>query len=507
MVPFGLCNSPAIFQRHIRAVFRELAIQNVVLIYLDDLIIPAKEEGEGLHKLKQVLRTASEYGLRINWRKCKLLVSRVEYLGHILEAGTIKPSEQKITAVTKFPEPTSTKMIQSFLGLTGYFRKFVPQYALIARPLSQLLKDGVRFVFGEEQKQAFELKTVLTRDPILKLYRVNAETELHTDASKHGLGSMILQKDGEDNQWHPVYYASWKTSEVEERYSSYELEALAVIKALRKFRVYLLGMPFRIVTDCKAFVQTMSKKDICLRVARWALELEEFEYTVEHRSGTSMRHVDALSSNPTECLMVEEMTQNALEAQVKQAQTKDSELQKIIESVKQSDQTEFTISNGVLYRRSQGALLLVIPKAMQQEVILRAHERGHFGWRNTEYLLQQDCWFPRMRHKVQQVINNCVRCLLAERKYGKGESFLQPIDKGDKPLEIYHLDHLGPIPSTKKSYAHILAVVDAFSKFVWLYPTKSTTSDEVIKKLKKQAVTFGNLRRIVTDRGTAFTSN
>lgn len=130
MVPFGLCNSPAVFQRHIRAVFRELTIQNVVLIYLDDLIIPAKEEKECLQKLEQVLQTARDYALRINWKKCNLLVRRVEYLGHIMEAGTIRPSERKITAVTGFPRPTSIKMVQSFLGITGYFRKFIPQYAL-----------------------------------------------------------------------------------------------------------------------------------------------------------------------------------------------------------------------------------------------------------------------------------------------------------------------------------------------------------------------------------------
>lgn len=275
---------PGSFSTTIRAVFRELTIQDVVLIYLDDLIISAKKEKKCLKKLEQVLQTARDYGLRINWKKCNLLVRRVEYLGHIIEADTIRPSKRKITTVTGFSRPTSIKMVQSFLGITGYFRKFIPQYALIARPLSQLLKNGMRFIFRADQEQAFEqLKMILTKDLILKLYRVNAETELHTDAFTYGLGAILLQRDAEDNQLHPVYYASWKTSEVEERYSSYELEVLAVIKALRKFRVYLLGVPFRIVTDCRAFVQTMSKKDACLRVTQWALRLKEFEYTVEHR--------------------------------------------------------------------------------------------------------------------------------------------------------------------------------------------------------------------------------
>lgn len=288
---------------------------------------------------------------------------------------------------------------------------------------------------------------MLAGDPVLRLYKVNAETELHTDASKCGLGAILLQRDAEDKQLHPVYYANWKTSETEEKYSSYELEVLAVVRALQKFRVYLLGVLFRIVTDCKAFVQTMSKKNTCIRVARWALRLEEFEYTVKHRSGTSMRHVDALSRNPVECL-VQEIAKDALVAQIKRRQKEDPELQAIMDSTEQDDHKEFSRVNDILYKQQRGDLLLVVPKAIQQEVILRAHERNHFGWRNTEYLLQQEYWFPRMRSKVQQVISNCVRCLLAERKYGKGEGLLEPIDKGNRSLETFR--PLRPYPIHEK---------------------------------------------------------
>lgn len=360
MVPFGLCNSSAVFQRHIRTVFRKLTIQDVVLIYLDDLIIPARDEREYLRKLKQVLEMASDYGLRINWRKCNLLVRRVEYLGHIVEEGTVRSFERKVTTVARFPRPTSIKMIQSFLGMTGYFRKFVPQYALIARPLSQLLRNGVRFVFGADQEQTFEqLKIRLVKDSVLKLYKVNVETELHTDASKCGLGAILLQKDAEDGQLYPIYYASWKTSETEEKYNSYELEVLAVVKTLQKFRMYLLGVSFRIVTDCKVFVQTMSKKDTCIRVARWALRLEEFEYTVEHRSSTSMRHVDALNRNLVECLTVQKIAEDVLVAQIKRMQKEDPELRAIMNSTEQGDYKKFSRVNNILYKQKRGDLLLV----------------------------------------------------------------------------------------------------------------------------------------------------
>lgn len=240
---FGLCNSPAIFQKYINAVFRDLIAEGVVLTYLDDLVVPSNTEREGLCRLQRVLSTASDHGLNVRWNKCCFLQRRIEYLGHIIEDGSLRPSKQKTLAVMNFPVPANVKQVQSFLGLTGYFRKFIPQYALIARPLSNLLKDKVEFRFEEEQRQAFQhLKTILSQDPVLKLYHIGAETELHTDASSQGLGAILLQRNAEDQLFHPVYYASWKTSEIESRYTSYELEVLAIIKSLIKFRVYLLGI-------------------------------------------------------------------------------------------------------------------------------------------------------------------------------------------------------------------------------------------------------------------------
>ena len=506
-VPFGLCNSPAVFQRHIRAIFRHLMANGTMTSYLDDIIISTESEEENVEKLQLVLELASKHGLIINWKKCTLLVREVEYLGYIVKDGTIRPSEVKTRAVMDFPKPRSIKEIQSFVGLTGYFRKFIPQYATIARPLTRLLKDGIKFEFGSDQIRAFEeLKTILAREPVLKLYRVGAETELHTDASKLGLGAIMLQKDSEDGFMHPVFFASWKTSPTEEIYTSYELEILAVVKALEKFRVYLLNIPIKIVTDCRAFAQTMSKKQTCLRVQRWAILIESFQYTIEHRPGTSMRHVDALSRNPVSVYTLQEK-KDGLISQIQAAQEEDTELQKIIEAVKDDKSEDFTLKRGVLYREKNGDIQLVVPKVMQHEIIKQAHDRGHFGVRKTEHAIQQEFWFPGIRTKIEKHIESCIKCILAEKKHGKAEGFLNLIDKGAKPLDTYHIDHLGPLPSTKKRYNHIFVVTDSFTKFSWIYPTKSTTAEEAVERLRTQAVIFGNPRRIIADRGSAFTSN
>lgn len=506
-VPFGLCNSPSVFQRFINAVFRDLIRERIVLTYMDDLIVLSEDEDNGLKNLEIVLATASRAGLVIKWEKCCFLQKRVEFLGHVIENGTIRPSERKTKAVMHFPEPQNVKQIQAFLGLSGYFRKFVPKYSTIARPLTNLLKADVEFQFGVMERNALnQLKVILSERPVLNLYRVGADTELHIDASKYGYGAILLQKNREDQQLHPIYYASGKTTPAEEKYSSYELEVLAIIRALRRFRVYLLGIPFKIVTDCRAFALTMEKRDLCVRVARWALLLEEFNYALEHRPGKSMVHVDALSRNPLpSCLVIDECEQG-LTMRLKRAQREDNELLKLVDASKRGEANGYLVRGGILYKELNDDIRVVVPKGMHMQVIRRAHEQGHFGINKTEALVKRDYWIPNLRPKIEKIIRNCVTCILAERKHGKRECMLSPIEKGSVPLDTFHIDHLGPLPSTKKSYVYIFAVIDAFSKFVWLYATKSTSASEVIDRLRKQSSIFGNPRRIVSDRGSAFTS-
>ncbi|XP_076652416.1 uncharacterized protein LOC143358826 [Halictus rubicundus] len=482
-VPFGLANSPAVFQRFINAVFRKLIAENIVMAYMDDLIIPSADERSGLEKFKIVLDTAARATLVINWGKCRFLQPKVEFLGHIIENGMVRPSENKTKAVRHYPNPRTVKQLQSFLGLAGYFRKFVPQYSLMARPLTKLLKAGVAFEFGEEQSDAInELKAMLSSSPVLKLYSPTAETELHTDPSKFGFGAVLLQRDREDGKLHSVYYSSGKTTDAEARYSSYELEILAVVKALKKFRIYLLGIPFKIITDCKAFALTMNKKDLCVRVPKWALLLEEFDYTIEHRTDTWT-------------------------ARLRKAQREDSDMEKIAELARQHKMPGYVIKSGLLFKEIEGEPLLVVPKMMQMQLIRQAHERGHFAVAKTLAIINKDYYIPNVTKKIEKVVTNCVACTFAERKRGKLEGMLHALDKGELPLDTYRIDHLGPLSSTKKSYRHSLVVIDAFSKFTWLYATKSTSAAEVVSRLRKQAVIFGNPRYRVSDRGSAFTSS
>lgn len=503
-MPFGLCTAPSVFQRFVNDIFRDIIQEGTALAYLDDLIIPSKTEEEGLEKLRRVFKKAEEFGLQFNWEKCNFLKRKITYLGYVVEEGQISPSKEKITAVANFPIPQNLKTLQSFLGLTGYFRKFIKNYSLIAKPLTDLLKKGIIYNFDENCERAFkELKAILCQSPVLRIYDPNLETELHTDASIDGYGAVLLQRNPKDNHMHPIHYMSKKTTPVEKKYHSYYLEIMAIVEAVKKFRVYLLGIRFKIVTDCSALTMTLQKKDLPPRVARWALMLEEYDYTVEHRPGTRNKHADALSRNPVKNVNI--LTDTA--SRLKRAQDDDLKIKLLKKVLEKEPYEDYCIENGVLCKVKNGIKLLVVPKRMQNEIIRKYHEKGHFGVIKTEELISREYYLENLKEKIKSVIDNCVECILVSHKKGRKEGYLNPIDKGDTPLSTYHIDHLGPLSSTHKNYKYLLTIVDAFTKFTWMYPTKTVSTEEVLDKLKIQQQTFGSPQRIITDRNASFTSH
>ncbi|XP_061395568.1 uncharacterized protein LOC133331186 [Musca vetustissima] len=300
-MPFGLVNAPASFQRMIDQIKREMN-RGEILAYLDDLIIPSKTIAENLKLVEKFLKKLGEYGLTLRLDKCSFLQREICYLGHIVNGDGIKPGEQKIRDIKNFKEPTNVTEIRRFLGLTGFFRKFVPDYSLIAKPLTLLTHKTERenFKWEESQQTAFEmLKEKLIHAPVLILYDPNAVHELHTDASAIGLAGILLQStDGK--QYQPVFYFSRHCTEDEQRYHSYELEVLAVVESLERFRIYLLGKHFRLITDCSAIAKVREKKELKSRIARWWMKLLEYDFEPIHRPGSRLAHVDALSRMPDE---------------------------------------------------------------------------------------------------------------------------------------------------------------------------------------------------------------
>ncbi|XP_049316921.1 uncharacterized protein LOC125779690 [Bactrocera dorsalis] len=298
-MPFGLVNAPAVFQTVMNTLVAKMKTGEV-LAYLDDVIIPSRTIEEGLQRIEKFLTLLRESGLTLRIDKCKFLESKIEYLGHVITENSIMPGNRKLSAISNFPAPTNITELRRFLGLTGFFRKFVPEFSLITKPLTTMLRKSERnsFHWNEPQQQAFQrVIDLLTSAPVLALYDQNAQHEVHTDASSIGLAGVLMQSyDGK--VWQPTMYYSRHCTEPESRYHSYELEALAVVEVLDRFRIYLLGKKFRLVTDCAAVAKVRDNKELKAKIARWWLKLSEFDFEAVHRSGSRLPHVDAMSRAP-----------------------------------------------------------------------------------------------------------------------------------------------------------------------------------------------------------------
>ncbi|GFX08643.1 hypothetical protein TNCV_61701 [Trichonephila clavipes] len=203
------------------------------------------------------------------------------------------------------------------------------------------------------------------------------------------------------------------------------------------------------------------------------------------------------------------VTSDELTYKIVNAQESDEYVRTIKKLLQEGKTSEFILSNKVLYKISENQELLVVPEMMQVDVIKKAHSFGHFAATKTEELVKRDYYFPNMRKCVENVIKNRDECIVVNKKRGKGEGFLNPIPKEDLPLSTYHVAFIGPLPTTNKNYNHIFTVIDAFTKFtlhLQSYPTKSTTAQETIERLKLQQKTFGNPSRVINDKGGAFRS-
>lgn len=246
-VPFGLSNAVSVFGRVMSKIVQPLRDQGISF-YMDDVVIATETEEENLQLLERFLVEVSKSGMTLKVDKCEFFKKSVVYLGHVIAEGCVAPGEAKTEAVENFPVPKDARNVRQFLGLTGYFRRFVQNYGQIAAPLTRLT-GKVPFVWGEAEQEAFAtLKFALTRRPVLALYDPSLEHEVHCDASSFGLAGILIQVNAK-GQAQPVMYFSRATTEVESRYHSYELEALAVVESLKKFRYYLLGKHFKVRSE------------------------------------------------------------------------------------------------------------------------------------------------------------------------------------------------------------------------------------------------------------------
>ncbi|KAL7302819.1 hypothetical protein TKK_0004857 [Trichogramma kaykai] len=296
-MPMGLSNSPATFQRGMDIAFKGQQ-QKDIFLYLDDAVVFSNTKEEHYAKLYNFLTRAREVNLKLQPEKCNFLKTEVVYLGHVLSEEGVRCDPRKLDAVRKFPTPRNVKQVRQFLGLAGYYRRFIRNFANIAKPLTELQKKNRDFAWTETEQEALDtLKDLLCKGPILQVANPNLDYIVTSDASKLAIGGYLAQL--KDKVEMPIGYVSRALSDVEQKYDTYSREALAIVFTITKFKAYLLGKKFIIYTDHKPLLYFRQSTDPNSRVSRWQFKLSQYEYEIRYKPGRTNVAADCLSRNPT----------------------------------------------------------------------------------------------------------------------------------------------------------------------------------------------------------------
>ena len=301
VMSFGLCYVPATFQRLMESVLAKIAREKC-LVYLDDVLVMGSTLEEHLSNLREVLTRLAEAGLKLKPSKCKLVHKKVEYLGYVVSSSGIAADPKKIYAVENFPRSTDLKSLRSFLGLTSYYRRFIPNYSIIAQPMYKLTHKDVQYQWCGRCEEAFtRLKQALTNAPVLAYPCFEDSFLLETDASGEGLGAVLSQRQN-DKTIRPIAYASRTLQSHVRNYGISELEGLGVLWAVKHFRHYLYGHYCTVYTDHEALKSLLHTPHPSGKLARWGMALQELDLTIEYRPGKGNQKADALSRYPISLL-------------------------------------------------------------------------------------------------------------------------------------------------------------------------------------------------------------
>ncbi|KAL0428255.1 UNVERIFIED_CONTAM: Retrovirus-related Pol polyprotein from transposon.6, partial [Sesamum latifolium] len=297
-MPFGLCNAPATFQRCMVSIFSDY-VEQFIEVFMDDFTVYGNSFNDCLEKLAKVLERCIEKNLLLNYEKCHFMVDQGLVLGHIVSSRGIEVDQAKIDVIKSLSYPTSVREIRSFLGHAGFYRQFIKDFSKIAQPLCKLLQKDETFEFHEACKVAFnKLKNSLTSAPIIQPPNWELSFEVMCDASNHAIGAVLGQRVGKDP--HVIYYVSRMLDGAQSNYTTMEKELLAIVFALEKFRLYLLGTKVIVYSDHAALKYLLSKKDAKPRLIRWILLLQEFDLTIKDKKGAENLVADHLSRLITE---------------------------------------------------------------------------------------------------------------------------------------------------------------------------------------------------------------
>ena len=522
-MPFGLCNAPGTFQRCMMAIFSGM-VEKTIEIFMDDFSVMGNSFDNCLANLRDVLARCEETNLVLNWEKCHFMVQEGIVLGHRISARGIEVDRAKIEAIEKLPPPSSVKGIRSFLGHAGFYRRFIKDFSQIAKPLSNLLVQGIPFEFNSQCLHAFTvLKDKLISAPIVVAPDWSFPFELMCDASDYAIGAVFGQK--REKIFQVIYYASRTLNDAQLNYATTEKELLAIVFAFDKFRPYLIGNKVVVHIDHSAIKYLMTKKEAKPRLIRWVLLLQEFDVEIKDKKGTENLVADHLSrlegarddipvndEFPDEKLFAIEEKRavpwfadyvNYLVAKVIPPEFNYQKKKRFFAHLK-----HYYWEEPILYRHCADQVIRrCVPEDEMHSILNHCHTLscgGHFGGQRTATkVLQSGFYWPSLFKDAHQFVSTCDKCQRMGNISRKDEPPMHPILEVEL-FDLWGIDFMGPFPASYNNL-YILLAVDYVSKWIEAIPTRTNDAKVVAHFLCSNIFSrFGTPRALITDNGTHF---
>lgn len=508
VMPFGLCNSPKTLQRLMDRILGP-EFEPHVFTYLDDIILVSKDFEAHLRLLREVCARLKAAKLAVNFDKCQFCRDSLSFLGFVIDKQGLRTDPAKIESIINTPSPKNTTEVRRLIGIMQWYRRFIPDFSTISEPITSLIhgkKKGSSIVWTEQAEVAFQtLKQLLVSAPILRSPCWDQPFYVQTDASDVGIGAVLYQLH--DGFEHPIAYASRKLTKAEQKYTVTEKECLAVLFGVEKYRGYIEGTHFFVITDHASLKWLFSLKDPIGRLARWTTRLSQFDFELHHRKGNQNVVADFLSRHIFS-IEVENFTH-------------DEWYTNMIQKVNNFPEKypDFRVENNTLLKHIRPThnidsnlsdWKIVVPTANRKEILEACHDSplaGHFGVFKTTARISERYYWPGLRKDVRYFVKTCKICGAYKKPSVLKAGLMGRAKQVDFPFQNISLDLMGPFPRSKKGNTQLLVVTDWFTKFILVQPIPKATSKNVIKFLENQVfLLFGVPQTIMCDNGVQFTS-